>query len=143
MSLADVIAKSATRLETLVPSVLTSVYEHPPQAPIPNGKLPAVFQRPDTGLVEYGATLRVVTHRYHVIALVARTEELPTDYSAAMPLLEPLLAAFEADTSFGTATYYGAQVLDYDIGPVTYLDAHYVAIALTVEVKEKTAVAMS
>jgi hypothetical protein len=143
MSLADVITKSADRLRTIVPSVLTSVYEHPPQAPVPNGKLPAVFQRPDTGTVDYGSDLRIMTHRYHVIGLVARTEDLPQDYSAAMPLLEPLIAVFEADTSFGTTTYYGAQVIDYDIGPVTYMDAHYVAIALTVEIKEKTPVSMA
>ena len=143
MSLQDVIAKSAVRLTTLVPDTLIAVYEKPPQAPIPNGQLPAAFQRPDTGLVDYTASQRVVTHRFHVIALVARTEELPEDYSAAMPLLEPLLAVFEADTSFGTATYYDARVIDYDVGPVTWTDAHYVAIALTVEVKEKTPVSMA
>lgn len=142
MSLADVISKSATRLETLVPATLTAVYEHPPQAPIPNGQLPAAFQRPDTGTVDYTGSQRVVVHSFHVIVLVARTADLPQDYSAAMPLLEPILAVYEADTSLSTATYYDARVVDYDVGPVTYLDAHYVAIALTVQVKEKTAVSM-
>jgi hypothetical protein len=143
MSLADVIAKSATRLESLIPATLTAVYAKPPQAAIPDAVLPAVFQRPDTGTVDYTGSQRVVIHSFHVIALVARTQDLPTDYSAAMPLLEPLIAVYEADTQLGTATYFDARVVDYDVGPVTYQDAHYVAIALTVQVKEKTAVPMS
>ena len=143
MSLADVIAKSAARLETLKPADLTAVYATPPQAAPPAGQLPAVFQRPDTGTVEYTASQRVVLHQFHVIGLVARSEELPTDFSAAMPLLEPLIGVYEADTSLGTATYYDARVIDYDIGPVTYLGANYLGIALTVQVKEKTAVSMS
>ena len=143
MSLADVIAQSADRLETLVPAVLTKVYATPPQAAVSAGMLPAVFQRPDTGTVEYTASQRVVLHQFHVIGLVSRSEELPTDFSAAMPLLEPLLAVFEADTSFSTPTYYDAKVIDYDIGPVTYLGAFYLGLALTVQVKEKTAVSMS
>ena len=143
MSLADVIAKSAARLGTLVPGVLAKVYATPPQAAVSAGMLPAVFQRPDTGTVEYTASQRVVLHQFHVIGLVARSEELPTDFSAAMPLLEPLIGVYEADTSLGTATYYDARVIDYDIGPVTYLGANYLGIALTVQVKEKTAVAMA
>jgi hypothetical protein len=143
MSLADVLTKSAARLVTLTPATLTAVYPKPPQAAIPDAQLPAVFQRPMGGEVDYTPSQRIVLHRFDVIALVSRTDDLPGDYDAATALLEGIIGVYESSTTLGVATYYDAQAHDYELGPATYGDAQYLALTVSVTVKEKTAVDLS
>lgn len=144
MSLTDAMDKGAARLEAdLVPATVTAVYPKPPQAAVPDDQLPALFLRPVSGPVDYTASQRIVVHGFEVIALVARTDDLPADYDAAMPLLEPVLAVFEANTSFGTATYYDAGISFYEIGPASFNDGEYLTLVMTASVKEKTAVSMA
>lgn len=145
MSLADMLAKSAAALTTaLVPGTLTTVYAKPPEAPPPAAQLPAALQRPLSGPVDYTPSQRIVTHTWELHVLVARTQELPLDYDAALPLLEPIIAVYEASMSLGTATYFDVRPTGYEIGPASYGEGNnYLAITLTVTGKEKTAVTLT
>lgn len=141
MSLADAQSKVATLLTPVLGIV--AVYPRPPQAAIPESELPAIFNRPQPFTVGYSASQRIIVWAWETVVLVARTENLPDDYTAIEPLIEPCIAAFEANTQLGTPTYYDAKATGGEIGPVTYGDAQYVALILQTSVKEKKAVSLS
>jgi hypothetical protein len=138
-------------MATLVPTTLTSVYPSAPQAAPTDASLPAGFARatgaPD---VSYTASQRVIRWSFELVALVRRSANLPDDYDAAIPLVEPLIELWEQYTGLGAAHYYDARVTNVEIGPASFNvasdtggDAQYVAVVATLTVKEKTAVSMS
>jgi len=144
MSLAELITLNGTVLEAaLVPATLMKVYPIAPQSAPQASILPAAYSRPGSGEVDYTVSQRIINHSIEVVVLVARGENQPDAYAAVMPLLEPLIAVYEGNTTFGKSYYYGIQVTGYEIGPVTYLDANYLALILTVAAKEKRGVSLT
>lgn len=151
MTLSDAFAKTGALLTAnLVPLSLTMVFPAPPQSPPKDSSLPACFIRPTGGPVSYSASQRQVIHNFDIVVLVARSDNLPTDYTALMPLFEPFLDLFEQNTTLGTATYYDTKITNIEIGPAGFNtgsdtggDAQYVCLFLSMSVKEKKAVTMN
>ena len=145
MSLTDMLFKSATVLGTaLVPATLKKVYGNPPESAPPATMLPAAMQRPLSGPIDYTVSQRIVTHTWELIVLVARTVDMPADYSAAMALLEPIIAVYEANIALGTAVYFDVRPTGYEIGPASFGEGNnYLALTITMTGKEKQAVTMT
>lgn len=150
MSLSDASSRVATRVATLVPGTLTMVFAKPPQSAPDAESLPAAFTRPMSGVVSYSASQRQVVHTIEIVILVQRTKNLPDDYNAALPLIEPVIELFEQYTTLGDAKYFDAKITGYEIGPAGFSgasdtggDVQYVAVVLTLTVKEKFSVTMN
>ena len=148
MSLADVLERTADLLtSTLVPGTLKKVYPLPPQSSPQASVLPAAYPRAASGETNYSVSQRVITHTLEIVAMVARADAvsklLPDAWTKATVLLEPMMAAFEGSMSLGAQQYFDARVVQYEIGPASYLDAQYMTLILTVSIKEKLAVTMS
>lgn len=101
-------------------------------------------------VVSYSASQRQVIYTFEIVVLVQRTLDLPSDYNAAIPLVDPIMGLFEQYTTLGDARYFDAKITGGEIGPAAFSSAsdvggddQYVAIVSTMTVKEKTAVSMS
>jgi hypothetical protein len=143
-------SRVAARYGTLVPATLKTVYPKPPQASPPDAALPAGFLRYMGSVVSYSASQRQTIYTIELIALVRRSANLPDDYDAAIPLVDPMVQTWEQYTSLGAAQYFDARVTSVEVGPASFStasdtggDAQYVAVIATLQVKEKTAVSMS
>lgn len=150
MSLADAASRVAARVGTLVPGTLTMVFAKPPDSAPDAASLPAAFMRPMSGVVSYTGSQRVVSHTIEIVVLVQRTKDLPSDYNAAIPIIEPMFGLFEQYTTLGDVVYFDAKITGYEVGPAGFSsasdvagDAQYVAVVLTLTVKEKFGVSMS
>jgi hypothetical protein len=139
-TLAQILAGSQAVLDT-VPG-LVAVYRYLPEMAPGDGRLPAAVQAPLAGDVAYTGGLRVVTHRWRVDVLVDRAGDMQTEYGAAAALVEPVLAAFEANTTLGVAGCYDARPTGYELVLVQHWQQAYLAVRFAMSAKSKLGVAM-
>ena len=140
-TLAQILAGSPGALDT-VPGIV-AVYRLLPEVAPSDSRLPAAVQTPLAGEVGYAASLRIVTHRWRVDVLVDRAGDLQTEYGAAVGLIEPVLAAYEANTTLGIVGCYDARPVGYEFVLVTHWQQAYLSLRFTMAAKSKAGVTMA
>jgi hypothetical protein len=140
-TLAQILAGSQTVLDGV--TGITTVYRSLPENAPADARLPAAVQQPLSGDVGYAASLRIVTHRWRVDVLVDRAGDIQTETGAAIALIEPVLAAFEANTTLGIAGCYDARPEGYEVVLVNHWQQAYLSLRFTMAAKSKTGVAMA
>jgi hypothetical protein len=139
-TLTQVLAGSQAALDTV--AGIVAAYRLLPENAPADTRLPAAVQTPLSGDVGYTAGLRVVTHRWRVDVLVDRDGDMQGNLGAAIALIEPVLAAYEANTTVGLANVYDARPIGYEIVTVAHWQQTYVAVRFTCTAKVKLGVAM-
>jgi len=140
-TLARILAGSQALLAT-VPGIVAAYRLLPEVAPA-DARLPAAVQTPLAGEVGYAASLRVVTHRWRVDLLVDRAGDLQTEYGAAIGLVEPVLAAYEANTTLGIDGCFDARPVGYEFVLVNHWQQTYLSLRFAMAAKSKSGVAMA
>lgn len=113
-----------------------------PTAPNQLGNLPCgvVFSDPDAiSTVTMGAS-EMWQHRLMPRLYVAPLKNIPNELAAALPFVEPFVAAVRANYTLGVAGVYGATVTGYRIGTARYGGADYAVVEWLMDVKAKQAV---
>ena len=140
-TLTQILAGSQAVLDTVAPIV--AAYRLLPENAPGDGRLPAAVQTPLAGEVAYTGGLRIVTHRWRVDVLVDRAGDMQTESAAAIALIEPVLAAYEANTTLGVAGCYDARPTGYELVLVQHWQQAYLAVRFTLSAKSKLGVSMN
>ena len=106
-------------------------------------RLPAAVQLPLTGELSYTPSLRVLLHRWRVDILVDRAGDMQGDLGAALAFVEPVIAAYEANTTLGLSGVFDARPVAYEIVQVQHWQQSFLAVRFTVSCKVKTGVTIN
>lgn len=106
-------------------------------------RLPAAVQMPLTGVLSYTPSLRVLSHRWRVDILVDRAGDMQGDLAAAVAFVEPVIAAYEAQTSLGLPGVFDARPESYEVVQVQHWQQSFMAVRFTLSCKVKTGVTIN
>lgn len=136
MKLPEITQALADRLAA-VPGV-GSAY---PVAPNSLGDLPCgvVFADPDQVSTVTMGSSEMWEHRLMPRLYIQPLKNIPNELGAALPFVEPFVAALRANYQLGVAGVYGASVTGYRIGTADYGGTTYVTVEWLVTVKAKQA----
>ena len=134
-----------TASQTVLDSVsgIVAVYRLLPENAPTDVRLPAAVQMPLRGDLGYTPSLRVLSHRWRVDVLVDRAGDLQGDIAAAVAFVEPVIAAYEANTTLGLSGVFDARPESYEIVQIQHWQTTFLAVRFTVACKVKTGVAIS
>lgn len=134
-----------TASQTILDGVagITAVYRLLPENAPTDVRLPAAVQMPLRGDLGYTPSLRILTHRWRVDVLVDRAGDIQGDLAAAIAFVEPVVAAYEANTTMGLAGVFDARPESYEIVQVQHWQTTFLAVRFSLACKVKTGVAIN
>jgi hypothetical protein len=134
-----------TASQTILKNVsgIVAAYRLLPENAPTDVRLPAAVQLPLRGDLSYTPSLRQLVHRWRLDVLVDRAGDMQGDLAAAVAFVEPIVAAYEANTTLGLAGVFDARPEAYEVVQVQHWQQSFLAVRFTVACKVKTGVTVS
>ena len=122
---------------------IVAAYKLLPENAPTDVRLPAAVQTPVRGDLSYTPSLRQLVHRWRLDILVDRAGDMQGDLSAAIAFVEPIVAAYEANTTLGLSGVFDARPESYEVVQVQHWQQSFMAVRFVITCKVKTGVTVS